>query len=255
MECSVCKTRSSIGYCPDCQQLLCETCGVACADCGVMLCEAHRVSYQGVHVCRRCAQKANAALQHSTPAPRHRAPAVQPPAEVENGSGKKATKEEPKGFSFQDLMEDLEDDGFEYQPRETAPLEEREPLEGEWDTEAVETGGRDAFGVKALVSDDPNEFRVLGNSGKADRDFNFCKKTYYIAGVAFVLLSMLSYFPWLRQQPYVPHLVTLIAASGFFWSGYGIYKFIDEEMRKYFIPSSALNFLFTLWGFLLILIT
>lgn len=41
MECHVCEVRSSVGYCVECQQLLCETCGVPCDNCGKISCAEH----------------------------------------------------------------------------------------------------------------------------------------------------------------------------------------------------------------------
>jgi len=41
MECSVCNTRSSIGYCVECQSLLCEECAVTCQGCGKLICRDH----------------------------------------------------------------------------------------------------------------------------------------------------------------------------------------------------------------------
>lgn len=41
MECHICEVRSSVGYCVECHELLCETCGVPCDQCGKMSCPTH----------------------------------------------------------------------------------------------------------------------------------------------------------------------------------------------------------------------
>ncbi|GMV98971.1 MAG: hypothetical protein AMXMBFR84_01110 [Candidatus Hydrogenedentota bacterium] len=41
MECAVCEVRSSVGYCIECQKLLCETCSTPCEQCGKLCCEDH----------------------------------------------------------------------------------------------------------------------------------------------------------------------------------------------------------------------
>lgn len=41
MECAVCGIRSSVGYCAECQKLLCEECGIKCDHCAKMVCSDH----------------------------------------------------------------------------------------------------------------------------------------------------------------------------------------------------------------------
>ena len=41
MECSICHTRSSEGFCAICKTLLCEECGTRCEQCGKMVCPSH----------------------------------------------------------------------------------------------------------------------------------------------------------------------------------------------------------------------
>ncbi|MCC6796151.1 MAG: hypothetical protein IT366_13610 [Candidatus Hydrogenedentes bacterium] len=41
MECHICEVRSSVGYCVECHELLCETCGMPCDQCGKMSCPTH----------------------------------------------------------------------------------------------------------------------------------------------------------------------------------------------------------------------
>lgn len=41
MECHICEVRSSVGYCVECHELLCETCGIPCDQCGKMSCPTH----------------------------------------------------------------------------------------------------------------------------------------------------------------------------------------------------------------------
>lgn len=41
MDCQVCGVRSSVGYCGECQKILCETCGVICENCKKISCSDH----------------------------------------------------------------------------------------------------------------------------------------------------------------------------------------------------------------------
>ena len=55
MECHVCEVRSSVGYCVECQQLLCETCGVPCENCGKISCPEHvHTTRSGRSLCKGC---------------------------------------------------------------------------------------------------------------------------------------------------------------------------------------------------------
>ncbi|MCC6697795.1 MAG: hypothetical protein IT365_19365 [Candidatus Hydrogenedentes bacterium] len=77
MECHVCEVRSSVGYCAECQQLLCETCGVPCDICGKLSCPEHvHETRSGKRLCKGCyderrgkreQKKAAAAAKHDKP--------------------------------------------------------------------------------------------------------------------------------------------------------------------------------------------
>ncbi len=70
MECSVCDIRSSIGYCIECQQLLCETCSETCDACGKLMCPEHvNESRSGKVYCKTCndRRKAERAAKHGRP--------------------------------------------------------------------------------------------------------------------------------------------------------------------------------------------
>ena len=55
MECSVCNTRSSVGYCVECQTLLCEVCSIACEHCGKIVCPEHQnETRSGRRLCGAC---------------------------------------------------------------------------------------------------------------------------------------------------------------------------------------------------------
>lgn len=55
MECHICEVRSSVGYCVQCHQLLCETCGVPCDQCGKMSCPPHiHETKSGKALCAGC---------------------------------------------------------------------------------------------------------------------------------------------------------------------------------------------------------
>lgn len=58
MECDVCKTRSSVGYCAECNKLLCDECGVACGRCGALACPDHvHESRSGRMLCMECVRQ------------------------------------------------------------------------------------------------------------------------------------------------------------------------------------------------------
>lgn len=55
MECLVCQIRSSVGFCAECQGLLCETCGVPCEQCGSPSCPTHvHETRSGRKLCIKC---------------------------------------------------------------------------------------------------------------------------------------------------------------------------------------------------------
>lgn len=61
MECGVCDIRSSIGFCIECQKLLCETCSESCDACGKLMCPEHvHESRSGKVYCVGCDQRRKA---------------------------------------------------------------------------------------------------------------------------------------------------------------------------------------------------
>ncbi len=55
MDCQVCEVRSSVGYCVECQKILCETCGVTCENCGKLSCPDHiHETSSGRVLCKSC---------------------------------------------------------------------------------------------------------------------------------------------------------------------------------------------------------
>ncbi|MBI4559536.1 MAG: hypothetical protein HY706_18260 [Candidatus Hydrogenedentes bacterium] len=55
MECALCNVRSSVGYCIECQVLLCEECSAKCENCQKLLCPDHKHETRGGRVlCVEC---------------------------------------------------------------------------------------------------------------------------------------------------------------------------------------------------------
>lgn len=55
MECHICEVRSSVGFCVECHELLCETCGVPCDQCGKISCPTHiHETKSGKALCAGC---------------------------------------------------------------------------------------------------------------------------------------------------------------------------------------------------------
>lgn len=55
MDCSVCRVRSSVSYCADCETLLCEECSESCDECQKRICSRHvHESRSGRPLCGAC---------------------------------------------------------------------------------------------------------------------------------------------------------------------------------------------------------
>ncbi len=55
MDCSVCNVRSSMGYCDECNTLLCEDCAIKCVKCSKLMCPDHqRITKGGRILCHTC---------------------------------------------------------------------------------------------------------------------------------------------------------------------------------------------------------
>lgn len=55
MDCQVCEVRSSVGYCVECQKILCETCGITCENCKKLSCPDHiHETSSGRILCKSC---------------------------------------------------------------------------------------------------------------------------------------------------------------------------------------------------------
>jgi len=66
MECLVCQIRSSVGFCAECQGLLCETCGVPCEQCGSPSCPTHvHETRGGRKLCIKCYEDRQAKRAHA----------------------------------------------------------------------------------------------------------------------------------------------------------------------------------------------
>ncbi len=94
MECTVCRVRSSVGFCPECKTLLCEVCGALCARCGQLACKGHLQRTDEGLLCRACIVK------QLRPVP------VVPHAEP----GVEGQPSKPEVLSFAALMEDVDED-------------------------------------------------------------------------------------------------------------------------------------------------
>lgn len=55
MECAECGIRSAVGYCGECETLLCEVCGRTCTQCGKIACRSHlQRTSSGRNICVSC---------------------------------------------------------------------------------------------------------------------------------------------------------------------------------------------------------
>ncbi|MBN2308834.1 MAG: hypothetical protein JXR94_07695 [Candidatus Hydrogenedentes bacterium] len=55
MECAVCGVRSAVGYCVECQKMLCEECGTVCEMCNKTVCPEHvKETRSGRRLCVSC---------------------------------------------------------------------------------------------------------------------------------------------------------------------------------------------------------
>lgn len=55
MECAECGVRSAVGYCAECETLLCEVCGRTCSECGKIACRSHlQRTSSGRNICVSC---------------------------------------------------------------------------------------------------------------------------------------------------------------------------------------------------------
>lgn len=78
MECHICQVRSSIGYCVECQGLLCETCGVPCDQCGKLSCPSHvHATRGGRELCGSCYADRKAKREQVKAAVAHRREAAE----------------------------------------------------------------------------------------------------------------------------------------------------------------------------------
>lgn len=55
MQCAECGVRSAVGYCGECETLLCEVCGRTCSQCGKVACRSHlQRTSSGRNICVSC---------------------------------------------------------------------------------------------------------------------------------------------------------------------------------------------------------
>lgn len=66
MQCLVCGVRSSVGYCVECQRLVCEDCGQTCQECGRLVCRDHL--HETPHsrlLCIKCMERRDEAFEQA----------------------------------------------------------------------------------------------------------------------------------------------------------------------------------------------
>lgn len=104
MECSVCKIRSAIDFCKECERALCEVCGIACDRCGKLVCRPHRDRTPGGrNLCPPCMAHRNEKQAKAD-------------AEKAAKGGKQV-----KSHSFDALMADLDDAPMTHEGPEAPP--------------------------------------------------------------------------------------------------------------------------------------
>lgn len=55
MQCAECGVRSAVGYCTECETMLCEVCGRTCSECGKIACRSHlQRTSSGRNICVSC---------------------------------------------------------------------------------------------------------------------------------------------------------------------------------------------------------
>lgn len=92
MECAVCQVRSSVGYCAECQTLLCDECGIHCTNCGKMVCSKH------VHETRSHKRLCPACMEERKARAAERAAAAEAAADMEaDGTSLEALEAPPVG--------------------------------------------------------------------------------------------------------------------------------------------------------------
>jgi len=198
MECSVCHVRSMVNYCKECERMLCEVCGVPCSRCKKFLCRAHRSTTPGGrNLCPECMADREA----------KRARQAKENAEAKAGGGS----------SFQDLMEEFDD---ELIPGQKAPVaEDEEPpadYRPDWAGEAPpEPAPKDD---RPKTIEDQLNARVLTGSTPPPRPMWI--GAIIAAGMAWLLIFLVAQTSAFRAilQPWMSYTAMLVALGAIVWA-------------------------------------
>ncbi|MBI2431248.1 MAG: hypothetical protein HYV26_00025 [Candidatus Hydrogenedentes bacterium] len=198
MECSVCKVRSTIGYCKECQRVLCEVCSIPCDRCKKLLCRVHRQRTPGGrNLCAECMAHRNARRAQQ---------------EQEKASKKEET------FSFQDLLDEFGDEVLPG-PKKTAVKQEAAKIEEfrpDWAGEAPPEPPPKQEPPK--TTEDEINARILTGSAARSRPLWINSA---IIGVMACLLGFTAgrntYFGSLLQ-PWLSYVIMLVACAAILWA-------------------------------------
>lgn len=116
MECGECTIRSSVGFCHECDILLCEVCSHGCERCGKTVCKSHiQRTSSGRHICVSCvvhhydkrAKKAKERREMRAEAAVVGAVAAPSPGKKSSGISSSSSKPHVESFSFESLQADM----------------------------------------------------------------------------------------------------------------------------------------------------
>lgn len=246
MECNICKTRSSVGYCGTCRMLLCEVCGAACQGCGKGMCPTHRAKTDsGRWLCPTCMAARNVrriAKGQDTPAEAPSAPRTQSPAPPPAA---------PAVTSFADLMAGDEDlaSVLRAGAAPAPPAEAPAPPAARAATAATPIP---AAGARMRYTDDAPELdelerkaadllaksmeeekyneRVL--TGSARKGTAVWVSSLFVGGLACLLLRLVVGTPSGIQAP-MRYVVIAVGLIGVIMAGQGFYRKQDPVRSRY----------------------
>lgn len=241
MECSICNTRSSVGFCGTCQVLLCEVCGSACQGCGKGMCPQHRAQTpSGRTLCPTCmaarnAQRMARGQDAGAPIARHTPPAAPPPS----------ARPPVAATSFADLLAGDDDLAAVLRPEEqpaapvaAAPPRARTPIPAQSarmkytddspEMDELERRAADLL-AKSLEEEKYND-RVL--TGSARRGTPVWVSGLFIGGLACILLLLVTGAPEGIKVP-MRYVVILVGLGGVALSGQGFYRKKDPPKDRY----------------------
>lgn len=226
MVCSVCKTRSAVGYCSTCRILLCERCSTTCAACHQRVCAQHAVRLpEGKILCPRCAE-----MRRQMQEQRHAAHVSSaPPAPS------------PVSTSFASLIEELPpvptpvsearahaETVIEHEPRrKETPLRTQELSAEERARRAKSLD--DPEEIKRLLrsaiqdEDEERNFRVL--SASAPKATPIWLSGLFTGAMAFILVLPLIFGRGFEvMQPFYSYSIMLLGGGTILWTGYGLFQ-------------------------------